>query len=295
MQTHFPATAWKYVTVVKGPGLDTKGSLISFINRPDVAADLLAVGMVGRKDPSQNQLLSAGTFDYALREAHMSSCVCKLHELPKESLFAIAVDGSDRAHLGVSLVEHLTRPTDRVRCRPRRGAFSNDSANAVLETPPGSRSLQDHSTQAFAPAHLKTAAIIDRYTKICAGKPHWSFELVHKPADKAVAGVLQDFTLGRVSASIETGKFFAARCPPRLLHRAFTTSLSALTEFQRMRMGETPHWEETQIPSSSTAAATSYACSRKAGTTTARPQDNWSSPEAKSSARLVPFGLRAQG
>lgn len=114
MQTHFPATAWKYVTVVKGPGLDTKGSLISFINRPDVAADLLVVGMVGRKGPKSEPTLIGRTSDYALREAHMSSCVCKLHELPKESLFAIAVDGSDRAHLGVSLVEHLARPTDRV-------------------------------------------------------------------------------------------------------------------------------------------------------------------------------------
>ena len=113
-QAHFASAAWKYVNVSRAPGLDTRASLMSYLNSPGVNPDLLVVGMVGRKGPKSEPTLIGRTSDYALREARVSSCICKLHEVPAESVFAIAVDGSDRAHLGVALVERLLRPCDRV-------------------------------------------------------------------------------------------------------------------------------------------------------------------------------------
>lgn len=110
----FPGVSWKFLIVLKSPGLDTKASLITWLNSPGISADLLVVGMVGRKGPKVEPTLIGRTTDYALREAHTSSVICKLHEVPASSVFAVAVDGSERSHLGVSLVEHLVRPCDRV-------------------------------------------------------------------------------------------------------------------------------------------------------------------------------------
>jgi nucleotide-binding universal stress UspA family protein len=112
--SRFPAGAWRFLCLLKSPGRDAKGELVAFLNDPTTNADLLVVGMVGRKGPKEVPHLIGRTSDYSLREAHVSSCVSKLRDEPAESVFACAVDGSDHAHLGVELTEHLARPSDRV-------------------------------------------------------------------------------------------------------------------------------------------------------------------------------------
>jgi nucleotide-binding universal stress UspA family protein len=112
--SRFPSSAWRFVHLLKSSGRDTRGELISYLKDPRTQPDLLVVGMVGRKGPKELPTLIGRTSDYSLREASVSTCVCKLHVVPESVLYACAVDGSDRADLGVALVAHLKRPEDRV-------------------------------------------------------------------------------------------------------------------------------------------------------------------------------------
>lgn len=243
---------------------------MSYLNSPGVNPDLLVVGMVGRKGPKSEPTLIGRTSDYALREARVSSCICKLHEVPAESVFAIAVDGSDRAHLGVALVERLSRPCDRVIVVHVEVSLWRFKFSAAL--PPatlwvralwlGARAArgrrahahclvisQDHSAQVGSLPQFRTAAVSARYSELCASRRHWEFDVVVKPADRPVSDVLQAYARDRVSPPLLSPTNHAAltrgpRCHPYPLlpqgvhHLVIgVDGLSALAEGHTPRLG----------------------------------------------------------
>lgn len=170
--SRFPASSWRFVNVIKASGHDTKDEVVAFLNDPSVDADLLVVGMVGRKGPKESPTLIGRTSDYSLREAHVSSCITKLGSIPDAAIFVCALDGSDRAHLGVELIEHLKRPTDRV---------------ILLH-------IEDPTTQSGAP-QFRSETVATRYAAMCASKPDWTIARVLKSAGMTVAETIADFTI----------------------------------------------------------------------------------------------------
>lgn len=101
--------------VRKPRGGDTKTALLTAVTSNALGADMLVLGMVGRKGPKEDPTLLGQNADFCLRQSSIPLMIVKRSdELPRPCTFVVAVDGSEAADSGVSLAVHLARDGDTV-------------------------------------------------------------------------------------------------------------------------------------------------------------------------------------